>query len=121
MTSLVKKVDAETAKNSKVKMGSFVVFLTGDEKIPEKLKALGQKEGIKSTILSSMETPAGPEKYKVAKEADVTVILYRKQKVAANHAFKKGELNATAIDAIIADLPKILETKEEPKKEKDSK
>ena len=65
LTSLVKKIDAETAKNKSAKMGSFVVFLTADEKISDKLKELGEKEGIKNTILSSMETPAGPEKYRI--------------------------------------------------------
>ncbi len=108
LTSLVKKVDAETAKNKAAKMGSFVVFLSADEKLNDKLKALGEKEGLKSTILSSMETPAGPEKYKIAKDADITVVLYNKQKVAANYSFKKGELNSKAIEAIVADVPKIL-------------
>ena len=32
-------------------------------------------------------------------------------KDVANHAFKKGELNAKAIEAIVADIPKILPEK----------
>jgi hypothetical protein len=108
LTSLVKKIDAETAKNKKAKMGSFVVFLSGDEKIADTLKTIASKEGIKNCILSTMETPAGPPAYKVAKDADITVVLYNKQKVEANYAFKKGELNAAAIEKILADVPKIL-------------
>lgn len=108
LTSLVKKIDAETAKNKAAKMGSFVVFLSGDEKLSATLKTLAVKEGIKTTILSSMETPGGPEKYKIAKDADITVVIYNKQKVASNYAFKKGELNSKAIEAIVADVPKIL-------------
>ena len=108
LTSLVKKIDAETAKNSKARMGSYVIFLSRDEKISDTLKALAGKEGIKSTILAAMETPAGPEGYHVAKAADITVVLYKKNTVAANYAFKKGELNAAAIDKIVADMPKIL-------------
>jgi hypothetical protein len=108
LTSLVKQIDAETAKNSKSKMGSFVVFLSGDEKIGDKLKTVADKEGIKKTILAVLDTPSGPEKYAVAKDADVTVVLYNKQKVVANYAFKKGELNDKAIAKILADVPKIL-------------
>ncbi len=110
LTSLVKKIDAETAKNKSAKMGSFVVFLTDDEKLESTLKSLATKEGIKSTVLS-IDNPAGPSKYEVSKDADITVVLYNKRKVAANHAFKKGELNSKAIEAIVADIPKILPSK----------
>src|SRR5262245_53269289 len=111
LTSLVKKFDAEAGKNKAAKMGTFVVFLSADEKLNDSLKALGEKEGLKNCILSTMETPAGPEKYSVAKDADITVLLYVKQKVVANYAFKKGELNSAAIDKIVADIPKILPEK----------
>ena len=43
LTSLVKKFDAEAVKHSKEKMGSFVVFLGGDEALNDKLKDLGKK------------------------------------------------------------------------------
>jgi len=110
LTSLVKKIDAETAKNKSAKMGSFVVFLTDDEKLSDKLKTLAKNESIKNCILS-IDNPAGPPGYNVAKEADITVVLYKARKVAANHAFRRGELNEKAIAAIIADLPKIVEAK----------
>lgn len=107
LTSLVKKIDAATAKNSDKKMGSFVVFLSDDEKLADQLTSLAEKEGLKNTVLS-IDNVAGPKGYNVAKEADVTVVLYNKRKVESNHAFKSGELNAAKIDAILADIPKIL-------------
>jgi len=110
LTGLVKKIDDATVANKSKRMGSFVVFLSDDEKLEDKIKALATKEGIKSTVLS-IDNPAGPKDYAVAKEADITVVLYNKRKVESNRAFKKGELNASAIDAIIADVPKILPAK----------
>src|SRR5688572_23650825 len=107
LTSLVKKIDAETAKNKSAKMGSFVVFLSDDEKLSDKLKTLATKEGIKTTVLA-VDNPAGPNGYDVAKGADVTVVLYSKQKVVVNHSFKKGELNAKAIETIVSEIPQIL-------------
>jgi predicted P-loop ATPase len=110
LTSLVKKIDAETGKNKSAKMGSFIVFLSDDEKLQDKLKALAEKEGIKNCVFA-LDNPAGPKGYEVAKDADITVVLYKSQKVAANHSFKKGQLNSKSIDAIIADVPKILPAK----------
>jgi quercetin dioxygenase-like cupin family protein len=110
LTSLVQKIDAETARNKGARMGSFVVFLSDDEKLERGLEALAKKEGIKNTILA-LDSPAGPRHYKLAKDADITVILYVRQKIVANHMFKTGELNAEAIDAIFADVPKLLPAK----------
>src|SRR6516165_2772537 len=108
LTSLVKKIDAETAKNSNARMGSFVVFISQDEKLGDKLKPVASKEGIKNCILTIMDNNSGPPKYEVAKNADVTVVFYNQRKVLANHAFKKGEFNSAAVDKVMADLPKIL-------------
>ena len=110
LTSLVKKIDAATAENKSCKMGSFVVFCSDDKDLEAKLKELADKEGLKQCVLS-LDNPAGPNGYEVAKGADITVVLYNRQKVAANHAFKKGDLNTKAIDAILADVPKILPEK----------
>src|SRR5262249_24456907 len=111
LTKLIKKIDVETAKNKRARMGSFVVFLSADEKLDDALEALAAKEKIKTTILGIFEDRAGPPRYKLAKEAVVTVILYVRRKVAANHAFKQCELNAKAVDAVMADVPKILPAK----------
>jgi hypothetical protein len=110
LTSLVKKIDAETVKNKSAKMGSFVVFLSDDEKLADNLKSLAKKESLKSCILA-IDNPAGPKAYNVAKDADVTVVLYVGQKVISNHAFKKGELNGKAIVQSVSEIPQILKSK----------
>ena len=45
------------------------------------------------------------------KDADVTVVLYNKREIKANYTFKKGELNAEKIDAIVKDVAKIVPAK----------
>src|ERR1700730_4697843 len=107
LTSLVKKIDAATAANTKARMGSFVVFLSDTEGLRYALKKLAKKQGLKQTVLS-IDNPAGPDGYGVAKEADITVVLYNKRTVKSNFAFRKGELNEKSIKKIIADIPKIL-------------
>jgi hypothetical protein len=101
LTSLVKKV------NETKGIESFVVFCNDTEGLDKDLKKLADKINLKTTILT-VGPPAGPEKYKVAKEADVTVVLYAKQTVASNYAFRKGELNSAAVEKIVADIPNIL-------------
>ena len=114
LTSLVKKIDAATAENKSKRMGSFVVYLSDDEALEDQLKTLAEKNGIKNCVLS-IDNVAGPKGYNVAKDADVTVVLYTKGNVKANHSFKKGELNDKAIDKVVADVTKILPEKTDKK------
>ena len=111
MTSLVKKIDEATAKHADDEMGSFVVVCTADQDgTAKKLKELARKEKIRHTVLTVYDA-AGPEDYKLAKEADVTVLLYVDKEVKANYAFRKGEMTDKDIEKILAGLPKILPAK----------
>lgn len=110
LTSLVKKIDDATAKNAKCSMGSFVVFCSDEEGLDKKLKSLAEKEKLKKLVLS-IDNPAGPKGYNVAKDADVTVVLYTKRNVKVNYAFKKGELKEADIDKIVGEISKILPDK----------
>jgi hypothetical protein len=108
LTSLVKKLDQATEKNKNLR--SFVVFMGQKDDLEGKLKELAKKQGLKNTILT-IDNPAGPPPYKIAKQADVTVLLYQRHTVKANHAFKKGELKQKQVQAVLGDLPKILPSK----------
>ncbi|HKI38187.1 MAG TPA: hypothetical protein VKA46_40410 [Gemmataceae bacterium] len=107
VTTLIKKLDAETAAHADAHMGSCVIFLSNDKSLPDKLKDLAGKEKIEHTVLG-IYARDGPHEYKISKDAEVTVLLYREVVVKANHAFGKGQLSDSAIDEVIADLPKIL-------------
>lgn len=108
MTSLVKKIDEATVKNKKKEMGSFVIFLDKSDEYEKKVKALGDKIALKETVLA-LDNPAGPKGYNIAKEADVTVLLYVDRKVKANFVYEKGKLTAADVEKIMKELPKILE------------
>ena len=106
MTDLIKKLDAEVAKRKSAKLRAIVIILSDDDAVETNLKDFGEKQGIKHVNLAIME-PTGPKHYKLSKEADVTVLIYKKRKVEANHTFKKGELNEKGVERILADVPKI--------------
>src|ERR1700730_14939402 len=111
LTSLVKKIDAATAKNSAYQMGSFVVFMSDDEGLEKKLKDLAETEKLTKTALT-IDNPSGPEDYHMDKKADITGRSapgsYSAGAVKATRAFKKGEMTGRDIDGIVEDLAKIL-------------
>ena len=115
LSSLLKQLDAAVAKNKEADMRSFAVFLTDDTEATEKqLKELAQKEKLSENVpLAIVEGPAGPPEFKVNKDAEVTVLLYTKNKVVKNFAFKPGEMKDKDVKTIVAELAKILPTKEE--------
>ncbi len=107
LTALIKKIDAATAANAKAEMGSFVVFLSDKADLAVQLKSLAAKNSIKHTTLA-IDNPPGPDGYNVAREADVTVVLYRNAKVVSNYTFRAGQLNEQAIERILKDIPKLV-------------
>ena len=110
LTSLVKQINEEVGKNGDKKLSAFVVFLTDDtDELAPKVEKLAEKEKIGNVPLTIGEIEAGPPSYKIDKDAEVTVMLWKKTKVVANHAFKPGELQKSQIAAVIKDIPKILE------------
>lgn len=104
---VLKKIDAATAANSERRMASCAVFCSSDEALPRQLAQVAKEANLSQTVLATFDT-AGPARYKINPEVDVTVLLYRHSKVEANHVYKKGELSAAEADKILRDLPKIL-------------
>jgi hypothetical protein len=107
LLALLAKLDEATAKNRDKEMGSFVVFLNDKEGLKEQLAKAAAAKGLKHLVVA-IDAPAGPEGFKVASDAELTVVLYREHDVKANFAFRKGELTAAASEKILAELPKIL-------------
>lgn len=107
---LIKALDAATIKNAKAEMGSYVVYLTGDEKQEAAIKEIAKKHDLKQIILS-IDDAQGPAKYEISKDADVTVLLYTDRVVKANHTFAKGKISDKDIEAVVADVTKIVPAK----------
>lgn len=113
LTSLVKQIDAlvdSAADKGKDKKHAFVVFLTEDpDALTPKLEEIAKKNELANTPLTIFDGVAGPKNYKIAENADVTVMMWVNQEVAVNHAFGKGELTEEAVKKIVADAKKFLE------------
>ena len=108
LTGLVKKTNEFVAKNKDAKAQAFLVLMTDDpDQAEEDLKKLAKKTKVKIPF-TVFDGKTGPKNYKIAKDADVTVLMWRGKSVKANHAFKKGELNKEEIAKVAKSTEKIL-------------
>ena len=109
LTSLVKQIDEKVVANADQKMAAFVVLLTDDPDAAEaRLKELAEKQKIEKTPLTVYDGLAGPENYKIAEKADVTVMMWVGSEVKVNHVFEKGKLDKKAVTKVVKDTEKIL-------------
>ena len=116
LTGLVKRIDERldetmTRQKRANRLGVFVVLCTDDAAMRQKLKELADNGGLKQVVLSTFQNAGGPPRYKVARDADLTVAVYKdNNKVSANFALVKGLLDkarADAVfDAVVGVLPK---------------
>jgi len=107
---LVKKIDAQVGENKDKKMASFVVVLTEDpDAVEPKIEALAKDSKIANTPLTIIEGAAGPENYKLSKDAEVTVMMWVESEVKVNQSFAKGKLDKKAVESLVGETKKILQ------------
>jgi hypothetical protein len=106
LASLVKKIDEKIGENGQLK--SFVVITTREKgSTAEELRKLAKDAGITKVPLTMFGEPGGPPDYELAKDADVTVMMWKGHKVKVNLGYK-GDLTDKDIQTIMGDIPKIL-------------
>jgi hypothetical protein len=116
LADLLQKLDEAVERHKESYLHSFVVFLSPDARTsvtdprPEEPGKLVAQAAAWEALLARLRPRAdklknvvaaaypadGPPGYQIAKEADVTVILYRAHKVLANYAFAQGQFNEAA-------------------------
>jgi hypothetical protein len=107
VAKLIKAIDQTTVKHKDWNMGSFFVFLSDKESLPKQLTDLAESAKLQKCVLS-VDNPAGPEGYNVAKDAAVTVVLYRNRTAVVNHTYRSAsDLTDKAIQEIVNDVSKI--------------
>lgn len=105
---LLVQLDAEVVSR---KDSGFKVWMTqlADTADLDALAKWCQKQGLKNVPVGAFEDADGPHSYKLHKDADVTVLLFAKQQVVANHSFRKAELTDAKMEAIKKSVPKLFE------------
>jgi hypothetical protein len=109
VAKLTKQIDEQVAANKDAKMAAFVVVLSEDpEGQSSGLKDVATKQQIKNTPLTTFDGLAGPAEYKIAKDADTTVMMWVDGKVKVNESLKAKDLTDEKIATLVKSTSKIL-------------
>lgn len=109
---LVAAIDRAVADPINAPLRAWVTFLSDNQAAMDAAVVKWSKaQAIKNVPLGVFEDPQGPPSYRLADDADVTVMLFVKQRVRANFAFRVNELTPQACEAVLAEIPKILRDK----------
>jgi len=109
---LVAQLDKAMAEHQKADLRVWVTFLSDHQlELDPQVVKWSQQYAIRRVPLGIFEDPLGPPSYRLSKDADVTVLLFVKQKVVGNFAFRSGELNDDKIKEVMNALPRIIDKK----------
>ncbi len=106
---LIAKIDEVVGQHQDEQMAAFVVLLTDDpQEQAAGLTAFAKERSIRHTPLTTYKSAAGPRKYRIHEDAEVTVIMWVDNDVRVNHSFAAGELTAENSARVVEDTQKIL-------------
>lgn len=103
---LLATLDSEVPKREKQGFKVWMTQLT-DKADLDGLAKWSQKQALKNVPVGAFEDSDGPPAYKLAADAEVTVLVFVKEKVVVNRAYRAGELNEVAIKDIKQSLRKL--------------
>jgi hypothetical protein len=109
---LVRGLDKALTEYKAADLRGWVTFLSDDQPaFDPKVVRWAQQNAVRSVPLGVYTDADGPLTYRLTRDADVTVMLFVKQKVVANFAFRAGELNDERVEEVLKALPRIVEKK----------
>jgi hypothetical protein len=108
---LMAECDGLVTVHKAADLRGWMTLLGDGPGVDKDLVAWGKKHAIRQMPLGVFDDTVGPPTYKLAKDADVTVILFVKQRVVANFAFRAGELTDDAVKDVARAIPLLVEKK----------
>jgi hypothetical protein len=109
---LAADLDKAVADPKNAPLRGWVTFMGDNQpKMDPQVVQWGQKHAIRNLPLGVFEDNDGPPSYRLSKDAEVTILLFVKQKVMANFAYRAGELTDAAQAEVLKAVPKLLEKK----------
>jgi len=112
LAKLVQSLDKAVDENKKAGLRVWVTFLNPDQlSLDPKIVEWAQKHGIRNVPIGVLEDADGPPSYRLSRDAEVTIVLFVKQKVVANSAYRSNEMGDAQVAEILKSLPRITGTK----------
>lgn len=100
LANLLTKCDDAAAAKEKEGLKTWLTVLGEKTVAIDALAKWAKKTGLKSMPVGVFDDPVGPPSYKLAEDADVTVLLFVDRKVVVNLAFRAGELDDAAMKKV---------------------
>ena len=106
---LAHRIDRALAEHKAAGLRAWLTFLADDHTgMDPKVVAWAKQHAVGTVPLGVFEDVGGPPSYRLAADADVTVLLSVKQRVVVNFAFRAGELTDARIAEVMKALPQIV-------------
>jgi hypothetical protein len=101
--------------NRQQKLFAWMVFLGGESTDSEtalegQAYEFARKNGALSVALSALGDPLGPPGYRIATDAEITVLALRSGKVLYNRAYRAKEWSSKAAESALKTLPSLLQS-----------
>jgi hypothetical protein len=110
LISLFKQLDAVIATGHD-DLKALVVFLTDDaETTAANLNALAERNSLVHVPLATVSDPHGPQDYRIADDADVTILMWKGPTVRANRAFGHDKMTEGDVKDVLQDVHKVLKS-----------
>ncbi len=106
---LAHHIDKAVTEHKGAELRAWVTFLAEDHTaLDAKVVQWARTHAVGNVPVAIFEDVGGPPSYRLARDADVTVLLSVRQRVVANFAFRAGELNDQRVAEVMKALPLIL-------------
>lgn len=111
LAALTRSLDEAVAKNSDKKLAAFInVMADSRDAADAAAKKFASTANAKNVpIVVPVEFENGPANYGINPKADVTVLIATGSKVTANHTFEKGLSCEACVEAVMADVKKLVQ------------
>ena len=114
LAHLAARLDKALTTHKAAQLRSWIAFVSKDpDSLDPQLVRWSQLHNLRSLPVGIYVDPTegGPENYRLARDADVTVVMLVRQQVAATFAFGPNELTDAAVEQVLQAVPGLLEKK----------
>jgi hypothetical protein len=109
---LVHELDLALGRHKTAELRAWVTFLSDDQtSLDPKVVQWGQKHATGNVPLAVFEDLGGPPSYRLARDADVTILLSVRQRVLTNFAFRTGELTEARVAEVLRAVAQVVADK----------
>jgi hypothetical protein len=111
LSKLLSQCDESIGSRRKGELRAWMTVL-GEKTVGlDELGKWAKQAGLKAVPVGVFDDPVGPPSYKLADDAEVTVLVFVNRKVVSNFAFRAGELSDEAVKRVAETVAKLTPAK----------